>query len=330
MSVLVVFSVDVEEDGLFSGRYRATGNRVSNVAALSRLEFLTRELGLPLTLLCTWPVLANAGCSDILRRWQDELGAELGCHLHPWNTPPLAGADSGAWTPSESLPREDLDAKLGALVRSCAEVSGRAPLSFRMGRFDLGPRMRGLLPKHGLRVDSSLVPLRFVAGLPDSFHSPADPFLLPAAKEDDRAGTPLAEAPLTVVPVLRGLDGMASGLARMLPQSLGNGLLTGFRKVAAVGTQPVWYPLASMKLGAHLHLSRGGRVIHLFLHSSELAPGVCPHLPDEESVHRLTGRIRAFLRWLEDYARPLGGLRGVTMAGLLPHFAFGKTPEFRP
>ena len=42
----LVISLDVEEEGLFSGRYpRESG--VTNVAELRRLEFIPREFGLP-------------------------------------------------------------------------------------------------------------------------------------------------------------------------------------------------------------------------------------------------------------------------------------------
>lgn len=311
MSVLVVFSVDVEEEGLFSGRYAASGSGVTNVAQLSRLEFLTREFALPLTLLCTHPVLADSGCAALLRRMQDGLGAELGCHLHPWNTPPFHGpADESSlsWSPSQDMSAEALDAKLATLVCACRAVSGRTPISFRMGRFDLGPRVRGLLAGHGLRVDSSLVPLSFNPALPETFLAPTDPHPLCPG---------VLEAPLTMAALSPRLRNAAWAVAQRLPARPREALLRGFQSVAAAGTQPVWYPLASMKLGAKLHLKRGGRVVHIFLHSSELAPGACPHLPDEAGVARLITRIRDFLRWLEAFADPLGGLRSCTM-GQLP------------
>lgn len=323
--IRLVFSVDVEEEGLFSGRYAATGNGVSNVGALSRLKFLTSEFGMPLTLLCTWPVLSDPGCARLLRRWQDELGAEIGCHLHPWNTTPLDQPQSVAWTASEDMPVELLDAKLGSLVRACAEVSGRAPLSFRMGRFDLGPKVRELLPMHGIRVDSSMVPLRFVAGLPDYFRMPADPFPLPCG-----GGRELTEAPLTVVPVLRGLDTAAYALAGLLPQPLGDGLLTSFRKIAAAGTQPAWYPLASMKLGTRLHLARGGRVLHMFLHSSELMPGATPHLRNEAAVEHLVTRVRLFIVWLKTCVCDDGGLNGVTLSDVAKEAGLVSSQEAQP
>ena len=317
--VRLIFSVDVEEEGLFSGRYAARAEGLSNVAALSRLEFLPREHGLPPTLLCTWPVLADPSCAVLLRRWQDEFGAEIGAHLHPWNTPPLADETATSWLPSESMDPALLEAKLATLLAACREVSGRAPACFRMGRFDLGPKMRGLLSGHGLRVDSSLVPGRYPAGqfvaMPESFLCPSDPHpLVPAL-----GGQPhVLEAPITMVPLLPGLPRLAWAAAGLLPESAGQGLLRSFRRYAMTGVQPVWFPLASMKLAARLHLARGGRVIHMFLHSSELSPGHAAHLPDEAAVERVLARIRAFLPWLHKLARPLGGLRPTSLSALSP------------
>jgi hypothetical protein len=313
--VRVVFSVDVEEEGLFSGRYAPVAAGVRNVESLRRLEFVSREFGLPVSLLCTWPVFNDSGCRDILRHWQGELGAEVGAHLHPWNTPPLESVPDDAWTPSELMAVELLDAKLAELVRICREATGRAPVSFRMGRFDLGPKVRDLLPAHGLRVDTSIVPACWSAALPESFLSPTDPYPL-LTDEDGRLR--LLEAPITMAPVLPGLSAAVWRAAGLLGPAARVWLLRRFHVLAVGGTIPVWYPLPSMKLGARLHLARGGRVIHLFIHSSELMPGASPHVPDEAAVARVERRIRAFLHWLQRRAKPLGGLRGTTLAGLLP------------
>ncbi|MDR3639981.1 MAG: hypothetical protein P4L39_01510 [Humidesulfovibrio sp.] len=311
MSLRVVFSVDVEEEGLFSGRYAPVAEGVSNVARLRRLEFVTREFGVPLTLLCTWPVLNDPGCRDILRRWREELGAEIAAHLHPWNTPPLSGAPGQAWTPSENMDTELLDAKLAELAHACRAATGEAPASFRMGRFDLGPKVRALLPRHGFRVDGSIVPVSWSPALPEAFLSPADPYLLPVA-----GGAAITEAPVTMVPLSPALRKAAWRLACGLGPGAGGWFLRRFHVLGAAGTLPTWFPLASMKLAVQLHLSRGGNVVHLFLHSSELMPGCAPHVSDEAAVSRVVARTRGLLHWLRRRAEPLGGMRGATMASL--------------
>lgn len=306
MSLRVVFSIDVEEEGLFSGRYAARAEGVNNVAHLRRLEFVTREFGVPLTLLCTWPVLSDPACRDLLRRWREELAAEIGLHLHPWNTPPLADAQGQAWTPSEDMDAEPLNAKLAELARICREAAGVSATSFRMGRFDLGSKVRALLPRHGIRVDGSVVPVTWSPALPEAFLAPADPYLLPVGD-----GETITEAPVTMVPLSPALRQLAWSIG-------GRRLLRNFHVLGAAGTIPTWFPLASMKLAAWLHLLRGGKVLHLFLHSSELMPGCAPHVTDEPAIARMVDKTRAFLHWLRRHAP--GGFTGVAMSALaLPH-----------
>jgi hypothetical protein len=62
-----------------------------------------------------------------------------------------------------------------------------------------------------------------------------------------------------------------------------------------------------MNLATRLHTARGGRVLCLFWHSSEMMPGASPHVKTEQDADRLLARIRDFLRRLkEDFAvRPL-------------------------
>jgi len=67
-----------------------------------------------------------------------------------------------------------------------------------------------------------------------------------------------------------------------------------------------------MRLAACLHQRRGGRVLTLFLHSSELLPGGSPDFPDAPAVDRLVAKLRGFLAWLVQR----GPVTGVTLSGL--------------
>ncbi|MGB8990676.1 MAG: hypothetical protein WCD80_01325 [Desulfobaccales bacterium] len=289
----LVISVDVEEEGLFSGQYPRTPPGVRNVAALNRLQFIPREFGFPLTLLVSYQVALDPAACRVLAHWQETYGAEIGVHLHPWNTPPFADLPYPEPIPSQLLPASLLRDKLAALVRQVQGSLGVTPRSFRMGRFDWGPQVMALLPEFGLRVDSSIVPLTAKSSNPEDFLAPADPFCLPG-----RQVAPLLEAPLTLVPVLPGTPRAIYGLSRALPGPWGHRLRDRFRYLGAVGVQPAWYPLACMQLAARLHRRRGGRVLTLFFHSSELQPGATRLFPTEEAVNLLVGKIRIFLNWL--------------------------------
>ncbi len=306
----LVISIDVEEEGLFSGQYPRTPPGVANVAQLRRLEFIPREFGLPLTLLVTYPVARDAAACRVLADWQDRYRAEIGVHLHPWNTPPFLEPPAPEPVPSARLPQALLRDKLAHLTPQIQTSLGVAPASFRMGRFDRSTRLMALLPEFNLRVDSSVVPLTHKPGGPDNFLAPPDPFFLPLP---GISGPSLLEAPLTMVALLPGLAGAWDRLSRLLPPRLGARLRHWFRYAGAVGLQPAWYPLTSMRLAARLHRARGGRVLTLFFHSSELLPGASRLFPTEAAVNSLVAKIRAFLAWLVQ----TGPVDGVTLADLL-------------
>lgn len=313
----LVISIDVEEEGLFCGKYARKPPGATNVAHLHRLEFISKELGFPLTLLATYPVACDPSCRDILLAWRHDFRAEIGAHLHPWNTPPFEEMPYPEPVPSDLIPVPLLRAKLGSLAAALKESLDVVPGAFRMGRFDLGEQVRGLLPQLGFRVDSSVVPLRRKAGEPDHFLAPPDPYLL---QQPGHEYPPVLEVPLTIVPVWHRSAQVVHRLAQSLAPHKAVPFLAMFRYAAVLGIQPAWYPLASMKWAARVHKQRGGQVLHMFLHSSELAPGATPKYRLEADVRRLVDKIRAFLTWLSGTTP----VHGVTLSELCAAHATGK------
>jgi hypothetical protein len=175
-----------------------------------------------------------------------------------------------------------------------------------MGRFDWWPFILDLLPGAGLGFDSSMVPLAHYVGRVEQYWTPTDPFRLMAGQPPE----PLMEIPVTMVPVMPRLARLVYGIAKKMAPPGSEKLLASFRRYGAAGTQPVWFPLPSMRLATRLHRRRGGRVVNMFFHSSELHPGATPQYPDEAAVRRLTEKIRRFLQWLVN----TGPVEGVTMS----------------
>jgi len=317
----VVVSLDVEEEGLFSGSYPRQGAGLTNIAELSRLEFLPREFGLPLTLLCDYPVLTDASSRDRLSRLLGRIEGELGGHLHPWNTPPFPDMPWPEPVSTAVMPLAVFRAKLDSLQQAVRAFAGHPATSFRMGRWNLFRRALPVLAAAGFTVDSSVAPLRQVASGPDHFLAPSDPYWLHPAGQ---AGPRLLEAPTTQVPLFPGSPRLAYALARRLPERGREALLGGFMKTLTLGVNPVWMPEATMRLAAWTHARRGGQVLTLFWHSSELLPGASPHFPDLAAVDAFLGKVRRFAGWL----RRTFDVRGVTLAGLAgPEFNW---PTCRP
>jgi hypothetical protein len=305
----LVISIDVEEEGLFFGRYPRTPTGVTNVAELDRLSFIPRDFGLPLTLLATYPVARDPAACEVLKRWRDRYGAEIGLHLHPWNTPPFIDLPDPEPVASENLPQALLRDKFASLLSQVRTGLAVTPRSFRMGRFDAGRNVWSLLPEFGLEVDSSVAPLTQKNPDPRLFLAPADPFPLADAGPE---GQPLLEVPITMLPLVPGTPAWVAGLAAMAPPAWAGRLRHLFRYCSVVGVQPAWYPLTSLKLAATLHRRRGGRVLTMFFHSSELKPGASRLFPTAAAVNRFVAKIRAFLAWLVQ----TGPVEGVTLAAL--------------
>jgi hypothetical protein len=299
-----VISLDVEEEGLFSGRYAASGCTVRNVSLLPRLAPLTRELGFSLTLLCTYAVFTDAEARVTLARMRDGLGAEIGAHLHHWNTPPL-GEEASPPVPSDSLPAELLRSRLRRLLLAGRDFQGGTLRSFRMGRWDLKSSVRPLLAEEGIEVDSSVCPLRAFPNGPDHFLAPADPYWV----DETRA---LLEVPVTQVALFPRLPRALYAASRALPAERGRSLLESFRFWGALSPNPLWHSSTAMYLAARRHVERGGRALCLFWHSSEMMPGASPHIRTQEDADALLARIYDFLRRLRENFP----VRPVTMSSL--------------
>ena len=207
------------------------------------------------------------------------------------------------------MPPEVLAEKLASLSGAIEENLGVTPRSFRMGRFDWCPKLLELLPGAGFRVDSSMVPRTQQPGGADHYLIPSDPF--PYASPGGEP-TGLVEAPVTMQPLWPAASRGAYRLARPLPNQAGLLLKAGLSYVNTAGTQPVWFPLAYMKQAARLHQRRGGQVVNMFFHSTELMPGATPHLATPAAVGRLLRRIERFVDWLV----ATRGVQGTTLSRL--------------
>lgn len=285
-------TIDVEEEGLFSGRYTPHNTSVENVAFLSCLEPIFREWAIAPTLLLTHPVANAERHRDPLLKLKQRWHAEIGAHLHPWNTPPLQTLSHPEPVPSELMPRELLEAKLQSLLQSIRQM-GVTPTSFRMGRFDVGPKIFSLLENEGILVDSSVAPMRRFQSGPGRLAAPSDPYF-PDPQDPRRPGrSPVLEAPITILPLLPHLG---SWLERApLPPSWSSRFAMHLGSLSA---QPMNASLAHLKAAARLHRHRGGQILTIYFHSSELMPGGCPRHQTPQDVESFLARLRDFLAWL--------------------------------
>jgi hypothetical protein len=155
---VLLVTIDTEEEGLWSGVYRKSGNTVANLRGIPWFQQLCDSLSVFPTYLVDSPVVADAYGSDLLRNYQLEGRAEVGAHLHPWCTAPFEEEVCARNSWLCNLPEELQRRKLQTLTDEITRVIGRAPTSFRGGRYGLGTYAANVLVDLGYVVDSSVLP----------------------------------------------------------------------------------------------------------------------------------------------------------------------------
>ena len=200
--VFLVVSVDTECDKgpgwktQFPLRFRSVTEGIPKIFT----PFFRRH-GLVPTYLVSPEILQDAGCVAVLRNLED---AELGTHLHGEFIEPEADPHAPVTsTPQSAYAPEVERQKLKNLTELFESRIGRRPLSFRAGRFALGPRSLAFLEELGYRVDSSVTPFRtneYRGGLSSNYWgAPLAPYH-PSAEDPRRAGSlRLLEVPVTIL-----------------------------------------------------------------------------------------------------------------------------------
>jgi hypothetical protein len=310
-AMVIVASIDTEEDNWRPSRERI---RVENVRELPALQRFLAGLGLRPTYFADHPVASEPWAAQILRELAESGAAEVGAHLHPWNTPPFEEEPSPRHSMLANLPAELQQRKLRTLRDALAAATGRAPTSFRAGRFGLGPDTVTALIACGFRVDSSVTPWigwQEFDGGPDFRGAPQGCYRLRAGSDPRR---PAADGPLLELPLSSGFtrrpfgwrttawDALRGRALRRLP--LG-GIASRLGIVRRVILSPEAESVDDMLRLARRLYEQGERFLHLFWHSPSLVPGLSPFVRSERDRTRLLQAIEQFVRGVSEFVRPV-------------------------
>ena len=159
MTTQLIVTIDTEEEGLWGGEYRSTGNTVENVRGIERFQTLCDRFGIQPTYLVDAPVVQDDFAVELLRDIQEQGRCEIGSHLHPWCNPPFNGngrCDSYHSYQCNLQEAEQRD-KLIWLTETIEVRFGRRPTSFRAGRYGLDIVGAWILEELGYQVDSSVI-----------------------------------------------------------------------------------------------------------------------------------------------------------------------------
>ena len=295
----LLVTIDTEGDNLWQQPEQAS---TRNTAFLPRFQRLCEDYGLR----PTWLVNHEMASDRAFQRFGRELlrrgTAEIGMHLHAWDSPPiqaLTTADHRHQPYLVDYPEELMAAKIARLSEMLRDRFEGDIVSHRAGRWALDARYARLLHQHGFRVDCSVTPgvdWSSSPGAPqgrggsDYRHFPLHPYWMDTDAIDQPGTGGLLEVPVSIRP---------SALQAHAPWAY---RLRGLRRLAWRLAPPLhWmYPdsrnRASLRLLMQRAIQERWPCVQLVLHSSDLMPGGSPWVADAQALERLYGDLRATLR----------------------------------
>jgi len=308
----LLVTIDTEEEGLWSGTYRSTGNSVENLKGIPWFQELCESLEVFPTYLVDSPVVADPWGSALLKSYQDAGRAEVGAHLHPWCTTPHGEELTRRNSWMVNLPEELQRGKLETLTREITAAMGRSPTSFRAGRYGMGTFAANVLVELGYVVDSSVIPFTDYSDQsgPDFSRARWRPYRV-AAKDllqSDPAGR-LLEIPVTVgfnaadfEQTWRRHQRFSEGWAQRLKW---NGILDRLGIGKRIKLSPEQSSTREMKSLIRRALSQQADCLVLMFHSSSLVRGLSPYASTEQSFAEFQGRVRGILQfWRRELGYP--------------------------
>lgn len=304
MTTALILTVDVEEEGLWSGSFRPAGNTVENTRGIERFQSLCDRFELSPTYFVDTPVVEDERSVAMLRRLREDGRCEIGSHLHAWCAPPFEEPPSPQNRFLCNLPASLQRAKIATLTQRIAERFGRPPLSFRAGRYGLDAVGARILGELGYRVDSSVLPFFDYSeiGGPDFTRAPWTPYYVGAAQVCEAASSGL----VLEVPISVGFNRSRFRHARRLRELA---LHQPWRSLRAVGMldrlgivrrikfSPEQSTAADMKRLIDVYLAQGASCMVMTLHSSSLVAGFSPYVRDAAELARLYADLESILHY---------------------------------
>ncbi len=299
MTPHLIVTVDTEEEGLWGGRYRRSGNTVRNIRGIPRFQEICDRYGVKPTYLVDAPVVDDDEAVGVLRAIQDDGRAEIGAHVHPWCNPPHEEEVTGHNSYLCNLPEPLQRAKLTWITDRIEARFGRRPTSFRAGRYGLDVVGARILHELGYVVDSSVIPFTDYSpgGGPDFRRAPHLPYFV----DGDDLCRPHDRGYLLEVPVSVGFNRPNFARAQALRRAAGHpwlrrlhaeGILDRLGVVRRIKFSPEQADARRLRQLVAAYAAQRAPAMVMMLHSSSLVAGESPYVRTERDLREFDARLQ--------------------------------------
>ncbi|MGB5725574.1 MAG: WalW protein, partial [Parasphingorhabdus sp.] len=209
-----LISIDTEEEFDWDAPFQSDGHTTVSVPKLQEFQDFVEAYGIKPAYFVDYAIIQDDTAAAFLKTVAERQSATIGVHLHPWVNPPFEEPVNVYNSFAGNLPKELEEEKLVALRDAIRDKTGITPVTYRAGRYGIGPHTTEILIKHGFVMDSSIRP-RFdysAQGGPDFLSVGSEPYWWGGEGR-------LLEVPLTTVysGLLRKQPGFAAAIMEKSP-----------------------------------------------------------------------------------------------------------------
>ena len=295
MKPYFLITIDTEGDNLWARPRSITAH---NARYIPRFQDLCDKYGLKPTYLVNYEI---ATCPDFVEFGKDIIKgnkAEIGMHLHAWNSPPFHKLTDDDYSHQPYLieyPENVIVEKVKFITGLLEDTFGVKMLSHRSGRWAMNEFYAKTLMDLGYKVDCSVTPHVSwegekgnpdAAGGTDYTDFPVGPYFMDDNDIKKPGNTGFLEVPVTIRKDIRKESTLFKGryIRKWLHPRL---LFSGRREVKRYWLRPNGRNLDDMSKLIESAVRSKCIYAEFMFHSSELMPGGSPHFKDEPSIDKL-------------------------------------------
>ncbi|MEO7384264.1 MAG: polysaccharide deacetylase family protein [Novosphingobium sp.] len=150
-----LLTVDTEEEFDWTRPLERASFGLDHVSRLAKFQQFCESHGVAPVYLVDYPLATSERAAEILSGPIAAGRAEIGVQLHPWVNPPFEEEVNEFNSFSGNLPERLERAKFTQLRDMIEKNFGASPLSYRAGRYGVGPNTVPILKDCGIAIDTS-------------------------------------------------------------------------------------------------------------------------------------------------------------------------------